>query len=687
MKERLFHAAFLVMAFGSVCQARTTKNFAAKSPPVVHDLAPVSIDTPAVAVVPPSVPFHPAATFQNQGQQPESNFYARALIKDSLGLTVYEDSILLFSSDSLLPESLVAVVFPSPFIPQPMSGYLMAAITLLAGDENPANDTVSSIFATFPSHAMLWGMVDDDNQGGAPLAGALVTAFSALFSCRETTGIDGQFSFDSLVPGTYTVNASRQGYVDSSLSLGLMAGSQTFVAISLGYPVPVFIPQDSLTAVLPPNSVDSSHTILISNAGTRPLVYQLYWPARDSRGFGDSLWGLDLEAATSDNLCLGVELLGDHIWVTGGGSSPGSDPNYLYRLNRQGQLETSYLQPSTVGFGWRDLCHDGQYLYASEDSAIVQIDPATGQPTGMVVPGPTSPCRGLAYDPASDHFFVANFQEDIREIDRVGQVLNDWPNALEVFGLAWDPDPDGPWLWTSSRDPSGDVLVSRFDPGLGVYSGVSFVRPTIDPANASAGGVAFSSDLISGRGLVVCLLQDMSDRLVGCEVRPDNCPWLDLDPQSGTLLPGGNDSIRLYFDNRGLDSTIAYSAKIILHMQIPPLAESLSVIMLTTTGVGFEPGPDPGRGRPALFPCRPNPARGAVHLDFYLPQEELVSLGIYNASGQFLREVSAGRLPRGIHSALWDGRDGSGRAVAPGVYFVRLLTRCGLAIRKTVFLK
>lgn len=686
MKEHLV-TALLALALSSVGQTGTAKPLAAEIPPVRHDLAPVSIDTPAVFVIPPLVPFHPSATFQNQGQESEANFYVRVSITDSLGLTVYQDSVLLFSSDSLLPESLVSFNFPTPFVPQPMSGYLMTAITLLPGDENPANDTISSLFATFADHALLWGTVGDDNHGGAPLAGVLVSVCSALLSRMDTTDISGQFSFDSLMPGTYTVTASREGFVDSSLSLGLAAGSQTFVAITLGYPVPVFTPQDSLVVLLSPNSVDSSHSLILSNIGTRPMTYRLYWPARGGRSLGDSLWGLDLEAATGDNLCLGVELLGDHIWLTGGGGSPGNDPNFLYRLSRQGQLEASFLQPSASGFGWRDLCHDGLYLYASEDSAIVQIDPANGQPTGLAIPGPTSPCRGLAYDPASDHFYVANFQEDIREIDRSGLVLNDWPNALDVFGLAWDPDPDGPWLWTSSRDPSGDVLVSRFDPGLGTYSGVSFLCPTIDPSNASAGGAAFSTDLIAGRGLVICLLQDMPDRLMGSEVRPDNCPWLDLDSESGSVLPGENDSIRLYFDNRGLDSTLAYSAEIILHSQTPPLVESLSVIMMSATGVGSEPGPGPCRGRPALSPSRPNPARATVHFDLYLPQEEMVSLRIYNSSGQFLREAFAGRLPRGIHPVMWDGRDGSGRTVAPGVYFARLLTKDGQASRKIVFFR
>jgi flagellar hook assembly protein FlgD len=50
-----------------------------------------------------------------------------------------------------------------------------------------------------------------------------------------------------------------------------------------------------------------------------------------------------------------------------------------------------------------------------------------------------------------------------------------------------------------------------------------------------------------------------------------------------------------------------------------------------------------------------------------------VTWRIYNITGQMVRElVDEQRRAAGEHAVLWDGRDGSGRAAASGVYFVRV---------------
>jgi DNA-binding beta-propeller fold protein YncE len=122
--------------------------------------------------------------------------------------------------------------------------------------------------------------------------------------------------------------------------------------------------------------------------------------------FMDSVFCLDL-AYLLDTHLLGIEFDGTYFWITGGNS--GLDPNKLYKLDATGVLVNTYNQSSSAGWGWRDLAWDGQYLYGSDNNFLVQIDPATGLVTGVTIPGPTNPCRGLAYDPVSDHFFTANF--------------------------------------------------------------------------------------------------------------------------------------------------------------------------------------------------------------------------------------------------------------------------------------
>jgi hypothetical protein len=74
----------------------------------------------------------------------------------------------------------------------------------------------------------------------------------------------------------------------------------------------------------------------------------------------------------------------------------------------------------------------------------------------------------------------------------------------------------------------------------------------------------------------------------------------------------------------------------------------------------------------ALLPCSPNPANPAVAIRFTLAASDGVSLTIYNLRGAVVRHLLTEMLPAGRHELRWVGEDERGRAVASGVYVVRL---------------
>jgi flagellar hook assembly protein FlgD len=49
-----------------------------------------------------------------------------------------------------------------------------------------------------------------------------------------------------------------------------------------------------------------------------------------------------------------------------------------------------------------------------------------------------------------------------------------------------------------------------------------------------------------------------------------------------------------------------------------------------------------------------------------------VNLVIYNMLGQEVRKLVNAQQPAGYHTAVWDGRDNSGRLVPTGVYHYRI---------------
>ncbi len=81
---------------------------------------------------------------------------------------------------------------------------------------------------------------------------------------------------------------------------------------------------------------------------------------------------------------------------------------------------------------------------------------------------------------------------------------------------------------------------------------------------------------------------------------------------------------------------------------------------------------------------RPSPARhGAVWL-LSLRTPASARLVLYDTSGRLVRTLWDGALSAGTHPLSWDGRDGAGREVASGVYFVRLASPAGSRAQQMV---
>ncbi len=70
----------------------------------------------------------------------------------------------------------------------------------------------------------------------------------------------------------------------------------------------------------------------------------------------------------------------------------------------------------------------------------------------------------------------------------------------------------------------------------------------------------------------------------------------------------------------------------------------------------------------------PQPSEGRVEFAWTLATTARVSLVIHDVRGRSMRElVPQEEATAGPHRASWDGRDASGRAVPPGVYFAQLV--------------
>lgn len=100
------------------------------------------------------------------------------------------------------------------------------------------------------------------------------------------------------------------------------------------------------------------------------------------------------------------------------------------------------------------------------------------------------------------------------------------------------------------------------------------------------------------------------------------------------------------------------------------------------------PGPGPGPAGLRVSAPRPNPTRLGMAVEVDLEVAARTSATLFDVGGRVVRMLLDDRpLDAGRHTLAWDGRDGAGRPVAAGVYFLRLTTPVGDQVRRVAVIR
>ena len=102
-----------------------------------------------------------------------------------------------------------------------------------------------------------------------------------------------------------------------------------------------------------------------------------------------------------------------------------------------------------------------------------------------------------------------------------------------------------------------------------------------------------------------------------------------------------------------------------------------------------------GIGQPTqnlLLQNYPNPFNPETWIPYQLSEDSLVSVSIYDTTGQLVRTLSLGFQSAGFYNsqgraAYWDGRNNVGERVASGIYFYQLTTPSFEQTRRLVIVK
>jgi hypothetical protein len=87
------------------------------------------------------------------------------------------------------------------------------------------------------------------------------------------------------------------------------------------------------------------------------------------------------------------------------------------------------------------------------------------------------------------------------------------------------------------------------------------------------------------------------------------------------------------------------------------------------TPAGIDSETQPLAARFELVGAEPNPFGLETAIHFRIPASARLTLRIYDAGGRVVRMLLDRAVPAGGHRVVWNGRDGNGHRVSPGIYF------------------
>ncbi len=173
--------------------------------------------------------------------------------------------------------------------------------------------------------------------------------------------------------------------------------------------------------------------------------------------FLDQLDYIALEALGGSARCVGVGYDGANFWVSDAQSGGGA--LWLHIIDgTTHDLITTVDQYETEGWGMRDLCCDGTYIFGSQDDEVDYYDIGTYAYAGYYICDAVSPNRAQAWD--GTNFYTGSQTTDIYKVTWDGvsgstATYTTWSSAVlngKTYGAAWDSYNDCLWVSTNNYD-------------------------------------------------------------------------------------------------------------------------------------------------------------------------------------------------------------------------------------------
>jgi FlgD Ig-like domain len=247
----------------------------------------------------------------------------------------------------------------------------------------------------------------------------------------------------------------------------------------------------------------------------------------------DDMWDVllqfDVDTPSGQTGLAGMEWDGTYFYA-----SKWNGSEQLFKFDVDG----NYIEPITVPLtSCRDMAYDGIYMYGSPASSEVSCWESE---TGTAVPGnyinvPGALVRALAYDAITDTFWSGNWGDNIVNWDRMGTILNSYPWPGSLYGLAYDNDPQSPYLYAHSQDTG--CVAYQLDPNNALAQIDVMDYTAIGGTGTIAGGACAMTGWNSTYRTLGLLLQGSPDYIIVVELDFDLNPSAPGQPSDFVVTP------------------------------------------------------------------------------------------------------------------------------------------------------
>lgn len=362
-----------------------------------------------------------------------------------------------------------------------------------------------------------------------------------------------------------------------------------------------------------------------------------------------------------------------------------------------------YYDPSMFDWDWYAQVDDVMIV---SDEPLTPCDYLSVSPTSGTLPGDgmadidvtfdatgyapgTYDCELVVFSNAVNEPRVSvPLQMNVAEEVTVDILPDKCPNVVKRHsneGDHGDDDDDN-----NSTSPSGDGHAYGHLIEVVVLGSETVDVTGIDVASVTLGGVAPSSSMIRNRYSLDCGSHDDDDHGFGHHVKKckyNGHDYSDACTQACRSYDGYKDLI-MKFDPADIIDAIGAAPGELNEVTLCGLQTNGLYVMGSDCLIWKDnDDDDDGWGavslkQAALGPAQPNPFNPVTRISYYLPQEGLVKLTIYDVAGRLITSLVSDTRPQGEHTVEWDAR-----GVASGIYFYRLEVGKFVETRKMILLK